>query len=261
LARHALAGAKVYYVCATRGEAGTVDDEYLQGRTVHEVRMAEMACAARALGLAGVVYLGYRDSGMIGSAENGHPEALMTIPTEEVAGRIVKIIRELRPDVVITHDAGGGYGHPDHVAVHRATVKAFYAAPDPAHYPEAGLAFQPAKLYFSVRPQGAMKWAVRLMPLFGQNPRRYGRNKDIDLTRFISVDYSVNAVVRLDRRAVKRRSEASACHASQGGGRSRSVIFRIVGFLGNLCRPHDYFIRAYPPSGKKREKDLLDGLV
>lgn len=260
LARYALAGHKVYYACATRGEAGTLDAKYLQGRTVSEVRTAEMAGAAKALGLAGVVYLGYRDSGMKGATGNEHPEALIKAPVEELAGKMVKVIRNLKPEVIITHDAGGGYGHPDHIAVHRAVLKAFYAAADPASYPEAGAAFQTAKLYCSVRPPGIMKLAVRLMPLFGQDPKRFGRNKDIDLTKVTAVNYRVNAEVRLSRQAVKRRNEASACHASQGGGRSRSTAFRLLGFFENLRGIRDSFMRIYPLPGKKREKDLLAGL-
>jgi len=260
LAHYAVTGARVYYVCATRGEAGTIDEKYLAGRMVSEVRTAEMANAARALGLAGVVYLGYRDSGMAGSVDNEHPEALVTAPIEEVSGRLVRVLRELKPDVVITHDAGGGYGHPDHIAVHRAVVRAFDATPDQGCYPEAGPAFRVAKLYFVVRSPGLMKLAVRLMPLFGQNPRRFGRNKDIDLTQFAMVSYPVNATVRLSRQVLKRRNTAAACHASQGGGRSRSMAFKILGFLGRLRGARDYFMRAYPPPGKKKEKDLLEGL-
>src|SRR4030042_6757296 len=116
---------------------------------------------------------------MRGSEDNKHPEALAMAPLEEVAGRMVKIIRELKPDVVITHDAGGGYGHPDHIATHNATVKAFYAAGDPECYPEAGPVFQPSKLYFGVRRLRLMKIMVRLMPIFGQDPHHFGRNKAI----------------------------------------------------------------------------------
>ena len=149
LAQYAASGVKVYYVCSTRGEAGTVDPEYLQGyQTIADLRTAEMACAAKVLGLAGVIYLGYRDSGMTGSPDNQNPDSLFKAPVEQVAGLMVKIIRELKPDVIITHDAGGGYGHPDHIATHDAVVKAFYAASDPAQFPKAGPPFQPAKLYF-----------------------------------------------------------------------------------------------------------------
>ena len=129
LARYAASGTRVYLACATRGEVGAADPEYMKGyATVGEMRWGELKCAAGILGLADVIYLGYRDSGMPGSEDNKHPNALAAAPIEQVAGRIVKIIRELQPEVVITFDPIGGYRHPDHVAVHNATVKAFAAA-------------------------------------------------------------------------------------------------------------------------------------
>lgn len=77
LAHYAISGVRIYCVCATRGEMGTVDPEYMEGyATIADLRSAEMKCAAQALGLAGVIYLGYRDSGMPGSPENTHPNAL-----------------------------------------------------------------------------------------------------------------------------------------------------------------------------------------
>ena len=259
LAQYALAGVKVYCVCVTRGEAGTVDAKYMQGfASIADVRMTEMACAAKALGLAGVKYLGYRDSGMPGSPDNSHPDALTAAPVEQVAGRMVRVIRELKPDVIITHDAGGGYGHPDHVAVHNAVVKAFQAAGVPCEYPESGTAFQPGALFFTVRPRGAFRLAIKLMPLLGQDPKHYGRNKDIDLTKMAEQEYPVHAGIRLTRRALEMRNEASACHASQGGGRSRSSLFRILGMAEKLRGAQDCFMRAYPPPAGRCAKDLLD---
>jgi LmbE family N-acetylglucosaminyl deacetylase len=220
-----------------------------------------MKCAAQVLGLTDVIYLGYRDSGMSGSKDNKHLDSLAMAPLDEVAGRIVEIIRELKPNVVITHDAGGGYGHPDHIATHNATVKAFYSAADPKQYPEAGPMFQPHKLYFGVRPHGFMKLMVRLMPLFGQNPRRFGRNKDIDLTRMIDVEYPFHAVIRLTKHSTEIRDKAAACHASQGGGRIRPGPFRILRILERLRGQRDCFMRAYPPPTRRREKDLFEGIL
>ncbi len=261
LAQYVLGGVKVYVVCVTGGEAGTVDPEYMVGHaTIADLRSAEMKRAAQALGLAGVVYLSYRDSGMLGTPDNKYPNALAMAPIDEVAGKMVKIIRELKPDVVITHDAGGGYGHPDHIATHNATVKAFYAANDPQQYPEAGAPFQPFKLYFGIRPLGYMKFVIKLMPLFGQDPHRFGRNKDIDLTKAISVEYPVHAVVRLNKEAVKIRNKAAACHASQGGARPRQGPFRLMQFFEKLRGQRDYFMRDYPPPTRRREKDLFEGV-
>ena len=114
LALYALQGVKVYYVCSTRGEAGTVDPELMKGyATIGDLRWNELKYAAQVLGLADIIHLGYRDSGMQGSEQNKYPDTLAMAPIEEVTGRMVKIIRELKPDVMVTHDAGGDYGHPD----------------------------------------------------------------------------------------------------------------------------------------------------
>jgi len=253
---------KVYYVCSTGGEAGTVDQRYLRDYdSIEKLRAAEMKCAAEALGLAGVYYLGYRDSGMPGAEENKHPHALMMAPLEEAAGRAVRIIREIRPDVIITHDAGGGYGHPDHIATHHLTVKAFHDAGDPDRYPGDGPAFRPRKLYFAVRPHGTMKLMVKMMPLFGLNPHRFGRNKDIDLTLMMGTEYPVHAVIRLKKPSIQRRSRAVACHASQieSGGR-RPLYFRIFGIMDKLMGARDNFMRAYPEPDGRREKDLFEGI-
>jgi len=268
LAQYALSGVKVYCICSTGGEAGTVAPEHMKGyATIKELRSTELKCAAQALGLADVIFLGYRDSGMPGSEDNKHPEALAMAPLEEVTGRIVKIMRQIKPDVVITHDAGGGYGHPDHIATHNAVVKAFRAAGDPTQYPEAGPVFQPGKLYFGVRPGGSMKLMIKLMPLFGQDPHHFGRNRDIDLTRRLEVEYPVHAVIHLTKQAIEIRNKAAACHASQGGGRPqgggqpRINPFRFMQMINRLQGPRDYFMRGYPsPDGRHREKDLFQGV-
>jgi N-acetyl-1-D-myo-inositol-2-amino-2-deoxy-alpha-D-glucopyranoside deacetylase len=260
LAQYVLRGVKVYVVCSTRGEEGTVDPELMQGySTIGDLRWHEMKNAAGVLGLADFIHLGYRDSGMQGSEHNSHPDALAMAPVDEVAGKMVKIIRTLKPDVVLTHDAGGGYGHPDHIATHNAAVKAFYAAADPAQYPGAGPAFKPSKLYFGVRPFKDMKLMIKLMPLFGQDPHHFGRNKDIDFTKVMGVEYPVNAVVRLTKQAREIRVRAAACHASQGGGQTRGgpLIFRISGLFR---QPQDHFMREYPPPNQHLEKDLFEGL-
>ena len=263
LAQYALAGVRVYCVCSTGGEAGTVAPEFMKEfKTIKDLRASELKCAGEALGLAGVLYLGYRDSGMRGSEENKHPESLAMAPIDQVTGRIVKVMRDLKPDVVITHDPSADYGHPDHVATHNATVKAFHAAGDPKQFPGTGAAFQPGKLYFGVRPHGTMKMMVRLMPLLGQDPHHFGRNKDIDLTRMVNIEYPIHAVIRLSKQAVGIRNKAAACHASQGGGRFRRGPFMMMRIIEKIRGPRDYFMREYPPAhGRRKEKDLFQGLA
>jgi LmbE family N-acetylglucosaminyl deacetylase len=262
LAQYATSGVKVYCVCATRGEAGTVEPEQMKGyASIGDRRWAELKCAAEVLGLVDVIWLGYRDSGMPSSSDNKHPDSLAMAPIDEIAKRIVNIIRKLKPDVVITHDSGGGYGHPDHIATHNATVKAFYAAMDSKQYPEEGHPFQPSKLYFGVRSHGLIKMVVKIMPLFSQNPSRFGRNKDIDLTKIVHMEYPIHAVIRLKKQAVKIRDKAAACHVSQGGAQSRSGLFRILRVVEKLRGQRDYFMRDYPPpTDRHREKDLFEGV-
>ncbi len=259
LAQYAAAGVKVYYVCATRGELGSTGSGALpEGTTLAEVRAAELECAARILGLAGVIHLGYRDSGMPGSEDNNHPEALAAAPPEQVTGRVVKIIRDLKPEVVITFDPIGGYRHPDHIAIHNATVEAFNAAADPEQYPEAGAAFQAQKLYFSLFPRWLLKVAVKVLPLFGQDPHRFGRNKDVDIASLVEVDFPVHAAVRLTKQAVKLREGATACYLSQAdGGPPRTGILTLV---FKLFGRRDLFMRAHPQLDGRRETDLFEGI-
>jgi N-acetyl-1-D-myo-inositol-2-amino-2-deoxy-alpha-D-glucopyranoside deacetylase len=250
LAQYAASGVRVYYVCATRGEAGIAAPEHLQGfASVGDMRWAELECAASELGLAGVFHLGYRDSGMHGTADNTHPQALITAPIEQVAERILGIIRELKPQVVITHDPLGGYRHPDHIALHNAVVKAFYICDG---------SYQPQRLYFVIFSRNMLKIMVRLMPLWGQNPRHFGRNKDIDLASLVEVDYPVHAAIKLDRQAVEKRDKATSCYKSQVSGR-RSGIFKIA---DKLLGQRDLFMCAYPPvEAKLHEKDFFTAVV
>ena len=257
LALYARRGYDTYLVCATRGEVGMVDD--LGGHaSIAELRESELRCAAKHLGLTGVYFLGYRDSGMPGSDDNRHPNAQVNRPVEEVAGRVVKYIRELKPDVVLTFDPIGGYKHPDHIQIHRATALAFDRADDASFHPEAGAPFQPRALYFQVFPRGFLKWATRLMPLFGQDPAKFGKNKDINLKELAEVDFPVHA--RLDIRSVAEiKSEAGACHSSQGGGQMRRGL---MGFVTRAFGEHEDYMRAYPPvdTGFTRLRDLFDGI-
>lgn len=261
LAHYAAAGVKTYYICGTRGEVGEVPPEMLKGySSIGELRTHEMQCAAQALGLSDVIYLGYRDSGMAGSPENKHPQAFAAAPVDEVAGRIVAILRKLKPQVIITSDPVGGYHHPDHIAIHNATVKAFQAVNDATRYPEAGSPYQPQKLYYHVFPHGWLKWMVKIQTLLGRDAHHFGKNKDIDLAAMIEDEFPINAVVLLNKQAVITRNKAAACHASQWGGggpRGRGLM----GLISKLSRPKDSYMRAYPPvKGRRKEKDLFEGV-
>jgi LmbE family N-acetylglucosaminyl deacetylase len=234
---------------------GDVDPEHMQGfSSVAELREGELRCAAKHLRLKNVFFLDYRDSGMPGSPDNQHPAAQVAHSVDEVAGKVVKYIRDIKPDIVLTFDPIGGYRHPDHIHIHNATVLAFEKAADAAFHPESGAPFQSKKLYFHTFPRGFLKLVVRLMPLFGQNPRKFGRNGDIDMKSIAEVNFPTH--VKIDISSVQEiKAAASACHASQGGiGMRRGVMGLVIKLFGE----REEYMQAYPEiqSGWKVKKDL-----
>jgi LmbE family N-acetylglucosaminyl deacetylase len=255
LALYAEKGSDVYLVCATRGEVGDVDPALMRGySTIAELRENELRCAAENLGLKEVFFLNYRDSGMPGSPDNRHPDAQVAHTVDEVAGKVVKYIRELKPDIVLTFDPIGGYRHPDHIQIHNATVLAFEKAANAGFHPESGAPFQPGRLYFHTFPHGLLKFMVKLMPLFGQDPRKFGRNHDIDMLSIANVSYPIHARIEIGQVQAKKAA-ASACHASQGGmGMRRGVMGIYIKLFGEL----EEYMQAYPEvqPGWKVKHDL-----
>jgi LmbE family N-acetylglucosaminyl deacetylase len=261
LAKYASEGAVVDLICATRGESGEVDPGFLEDySSIADLRVAELHCAAQELGIHEVHLLPYRDSGMTGSQNNLHPQALIKASLEKVAEEIADYIREFKPQVVLTFDPIGGYRHPDHIFVHQAATRAFALAGDPA-YPGDLAAFQPSRLFYHTIPRHFIRFNIRLLKLLGKDPRRYGKNKDIDLTEMAGEDFPVHA--RIKYSAVKEKKlAASRCHASQGGqGLTRGPIRWIAWLLGGS--PADQFMQAYPdppnPASKPAD-DLFAGL-
>lgn len=256
LALYAHRGVLVHLICATRGEVGEMDPEYLHGyKSVADRREAELRCAAGILGLVGVHFLDYRDSGMPGSEDNRHPKALAAAPLGEVAARIANYMRLIKPQVVLTFDPIGGYRHPDHIAVHQATVRAFELSGSLTFSSNGLPPYQPERLYFHTIPRGYLRWLVRLMPLFGKDPRKWGRNQDIDMLALSQEDFPIHAVINYHR-VKELKVEASACHASQGGGHSTHGMMR---WLMRLRGNKDHFMRAFPaPNGSQIESDFFN---
>jgi N-acetyl-1-D-myo-inositol-2-amino-2-deoxy-alpha-D-glucopyranoside deacetylase len=259
LALYAQSGVSAHLVCATRGEVGMVDPHYLQGfASIAERRAEELRCAADKLGLNGVHFLDYRDSGMPGSPDNHHPQALAAASQEEVARKVADWIRKLQPQVVLTFDPIGGYKHPDHIAIHNATVRAFSLAGDPAYVSDLA-PFQAQKLYYQVVPKRFLRVALWIMPILGTDPRRFGRNHDVDLTSLV-VDGNFPTHAWIDyRQVVERKNAAFLCHASQlDGGPARLSPMR---WFQKIAGSKEYYMRAIPlaPPGLK-EYDLFAGI-
>jgi mycothiol S-conjugate amidase len=224
VARYHADGVRTVLVCCTGGEEGELQNPALreEGQPLHgltpeeekarviEMRPAELARSAEIIGFDDVVMLGYRDSGMPDTEPNNRPESFHQAPIDEAVGRLVAVIRRERPQVILTYgDDQRGYPHPDHLKVHDISVLAFERAGDPTWYPEAGEAFQPDKMYYTVWSRARMV-AVHeaLIRLKGESP--------YDEKWFDRPDQDHRITTKLDvRDYMAVRSESLRAHATQ----------------------------------------------
>ncbi len=166
-ARYSEEGVRTVLVTATLGEEGEIvvpdlNTSEIKARLA-EVRREELRKATAILGIAHQEFLGYRDSGMAGTPANEHPECFHQADLGEATRRLVSLVRAYRPQVLISYNAHGGYGHPDHIACYKVTQAAFTAAADPERHPEAGPTWAPAKLYEMNRPREVTRQAWERM--------------------------------------------------------------------------------------------------
>lgn len=202
-------GERVSLICTTNGDEGGTGDETGDHSMDPEIRMDELRCACRALGIDAPIFLGYRDSGM----ENRIPKpgAFVLSDREEVVGRLLDEIRRLRPAVIVTFDPGGIYGHPDHVRVSELATEAFRRA----HIEPDG----PRVLYHQALPRS---WAEKMIAAWEANDivpdakppteeDRIQRRRFIELAR---PDEDITTTIDV-RAALARKRVAFECHASQ----------------------------------------------
>ena len=161
VARYHADGIHTVLVTCTGGEEGDILNPAMESPEVRaqlpEVRRQELDRAAAAIGYDEVVMLGYRDSGMPDSPANADPRSFARAPLDEAVGRLVAVIRRVRPQVVVTYPRDqSGYPHPDHLRVNEISEIAFDAAGDPDRFPDAGPAWQPARLCY-------VRWSVKRM--------------------------------------------------------------------------------------------------
>ncbi|MGW0483737.1 N-acetyl-1-D-myo-inositol-2-amino-2-deoxy-alpha-D-glucopyranoside deacetylase [Nonomuraea sp. NPDC003214] len=165
MARYAAEGAHVTLVTCTLGEEGEVIPEELahlaadRDDALGPHRIGELAAACAALGVEDHRFLGgagrWRDSGMMGVASNDRPTAFWQADLDEAAGALVEVIREVRPQVLVTYDENGHYGHPDHIQAHRVSRRAWELAADPAF--GGGEPWRIAKLYYTASARSVMR--------------------------------------------------------------------------------------------------------
>jgi len=241
MARMAADGHRVVLVVATRGENGEVADGFLRpGEPLWERRVVETAASAEILGVSRVEFLGYVDSGMIGTPENDVAGSFWQADVEEAAQRLAAILTEENADVVTAYDENGVYGHPDHIQVHRVGMRAAQLATTPKAYMSTA---NRDHIRRSMERAAASGVEMPDMPDIG------------DLQIGVTEDRITTALDVRDQVDVKRRSMAA--HASQI---SETSFF--------LAMPPDMFTEGFGwewyildgAAAGHHEFDLLEGL-
>ena len=241
MAKAADEGHRVVLVVATKGEHGEVDDGFLEPReSLWERRVKETAACADILGVARLEFLGYVDSGMIGTPENDLPESFWQADVEEAAARLAAILTEEDADVLTVYDENGAYGHPDHIQVHRVGMRAAELARTP-------------RVYMNTINRDHLKRSIEAAAHSGEIP---GDIKPEDLDSLgVSEDRITTAV---DVRPwLTRKRAAMAAHASQIS--ETSYFLAIPQEMFEVGFGTEWFIRCDAPPGF-RETDLFDGL-
>src|SRR3954464_5139362 len=229
-------------VCCTGGEAGDILNPAMDRPEIRDnlaaVRADELARAAEIIGYDEVVMLGYKDSGMPDTPANEDPACFAKADFDEAVGRLVAIIRRVRPQVIVTYpDDQQGYPHPDHLRVHDISLPAFDLAADPSAFPEAGEPWQPSKLYYTAWSRARMVAMHEKMIELGMEspwaPERLERAGQDDriTTRVEIAEY--NDV----------RSQALLAHATQIDPTS-AFWFGLPPEVAKTVHPYDDYILA-----------------
>jgi len=240
MAKAAAAGHRVVLVVATRGEHGEVAPGFLDpGEALWERRVAETHEAAKILGAQRVEFLGYVDSGMMGTPENDLPAAFWQADLDEAAGRLAAILDEERADALTVYDDNGGYGHPDHIQVHRVGYRA------------AALAARPPRVYEATMNRDEVMRQMRERP--DAMPDDFDPPEAADDPSFGKPESELTARVDVTAFANHKR-RAMRAHASQIS--EESFFLRMPDDVFTMAFGTEWFIRRGAGPGIT-ETDLL----
>ena len=254
---YASQGIRTTLVCCTGGEEGDILNPAMEGQEIKEelasVRLAELDSAAAIIGYDEVVMLGYRDSGMPDSEANDNPEAFANADLDTAVGKLVAVIRRVRPQVMMTYpEVQNRYPHPDHLQVTAISIPAFERAGDPDWYPEAGEPFEPVKLYAPI-------WSRQRLLLTHQAFLDRGLDSPYD-EKWLSGrdrDDRISAMIPVDN-AVRRK--ALLAHATQVDPKS-PFWFGLPDEVQDAIHPFEEYmlLRSKVPT-EALEDDLFAGL-
>lgn len=230
LARAASEGHRVVLVFGTRGECGEVAEGFLvDGEALGDRRSQEVERSAEALGAARVEFLGYRDSGMMDEPTNEDPDCFWQADVEEAASRLAQILSEESADVLTVYDDHGGYGHPDHIQVHRVGHRAAEMAGTP-------------HVYESTMNRDHLRRVMEAAA--ADNPEFEGPDLD-DEAEFGSPESIITTTVDVTRWLAQKRASMAA-HASQIPDDSFFLAMPEEAFA--MAFGNEWFIRTSPPA-------------
>jgi LmbE family N-acetylglucosaminyl deacetylase len=245
-AGYAEEGIRTVLVTCTNGEQGDGPGGVKPGDPGHDeaavraLRLAELRDSVAHLGIEDVELLGYHDSGMVGWEGNKADAAFANVPVEEAAGRLAELMERYRPQVVVTYDENGGYGHPDHIQAHRITVAA------------AERSGVPSKLYFTAVPRERFTELFEHMRATGETPADFELPPDFGVP-----EEQITTVVDVSP-YVERKRKALEAHASQG---DNIFMLRLSAEIQHRALGQESFIRHFSKvPAADREDDLFDGL-
>ncbi|HEV7963892.1 MAG TPA: N-acetyl-1-D-myo-inositol-2-amino-2-deoxy-alpha-D-glucopyranoside deacetylase [Actinoplanes sp.] len=263
MAHYARTGTHVTLVTCTLGEEGEIHVpelaqlEAAQADQLGGYRLVELQRACAALGVTDQRFLGgagrYRDSGMMGLETNNHPRAFWQADLDEAAADLVKIIQEVRPQVMITYDENGFYGHPDHIQAHRVAMRA-------AELAEAE-GFGPEKIYWTAMPRSVLEQGMEAFRLSESNP--FAEVEKVEDLPFGHPDDEIAARVDGTDR-YEQKVAAMRAHATQIP--DNSWLYGIAGDFGEEFMGVEYFVLAKGERGEvtgphKWESDLFSNVV
>ena len=242
LAYYSDKGARTVLVCATRGEVATIFcDDCATRENLAQVRTGELECACSHIGIRELRWLDWPDGGV------------KDLPRREAVGQIVRQIRELRPEVIITHPEHGLYPHPDHLAIWEMVREAFSLAADAAEYPDAGPAWAPARLFTRALPQSIFEKSPGLADF------RVELNGEL-LPFYATPDDEIDVIMHVEP-WVERRMAAWECHRSQHNPKGFSATMPDGVRREMAANEHYLLAAARVPLPDGVTDDLLAGLA
>ncbi|MFJ8664960.1 N-acetyl-1-D-myo-inositol-2-amino-2-deoxy-alpha-D-glucopyranoside deacetylase [Streptomyces sp. NPDC093600] len=268
MARYASEGAQVTLVTCTLGEEGEVIPPGLahlapdREDRLGDHRVGELAAAMKELGVTDHRFLGgpgrFRDSGMMGVEQNRREVAFWNTAVDDAAPYLVEVIRETRPQVLVTYDPDGGYGHPDHIQAHRVAMRAAELAADDAYRPGLGPAHRIAKIYWNRIPRSVAEAGFARLRAEGAD---FPGIADIDDLPGVVDDALITAEIDGGTVHAARKTAAMRAHATQIA--VDGPFFALSNNLGQPIFTTEYYQLVVGTPGAPegvREDDLFAGV-